>query len=80
MIRLSVEDNGMGVPAEARRDVFELFKRLSRDDGRPGTGVGLALVARLADRYQGAVDLENVPSGGSIFSITLPAATEAPAR
>jgi signal transduction histidine kinase len=64
-IRLGVEDDGPGVPATARKRIFERFARLdearSRHDG--GTGLGLAIVKDVAERHGGMVTVEDGTPG-----------------
>ncbi|WCS22963.1 sensor histidine kinase [Methylobacterium sp. NMS14P] len=52
-----VEDEGPGIPPEAREKVFERFYRVASRDGPEGSGLGLAIVRALADRIGGAVTL-----------------------
>jgi signal transduction histidine kinase len=67
-----VEDNGLGVPPEHRRRIFEPFQQLAppRDDG--GTGMGLALVRKALERMNGLIDVSSEPGRGSTFRIVLP--------
>jgi heavy metal sensor kinase len=70
----SVEDRGIGIPADARESVFEPFYRSSeaRLSGVGGTGLGLALVQRIAEAHGGTATCESVAGGGSRFTIRLP--------
>lgn len=70
--RLSVEDNGPGIPAQALESIFEPFQRLRRET--PGTGIGLAIVKRAAERMGGRVGVESRPGEGSRFWLDLPRA------
>lgn len=70
-VRLWVEDNGIGVPAEFTQRIFRIFERLHSQDVYPGTGVGLAIVARAAERMRGSAGVEPGESG-SRFWIELP--------
>ena len=72
---VSIEDNGIGVPEEAREAVFELFHRLHHQDDRPGTGVGLAICRRIVTQHEGRIWLEGRSDGGTIVRFTLPADT-----
>ena len=65
--RMAVEDNGPGVPEAYRERVFGLFERLSTD--RQGTGVGLALVRRVAELNGGSANVEDSPLGGARFRV-----------
>ena len=78
--RISVRDNGVGIPAEKREVVFERFVRL--DDEAlgpiPGTGLGLYISRELARRHGGSLELEDSPTGhGSVFTLRLPTAQPA---
>jgi PAS domain S-box-containing protein len=68
---IAVADNGVGVPAEYREQIFGMFKRLHGRDV-PGSGIGLAICNRIVAHYQGSIRAEPRPGGGSIFSFTLP--------
>jgi signal transduction histidine kinase len=75
MVVCSVTDNGIGIPAEERERIFELFRRGDREHSAPasGSGVGLAIVARVVERHGGRVWVEDGAQGGSCFRVTLPA-------
>ena len=74
-LRLVVEDDGPGVPEAYRQKVFELFQRL--DGGGEGTGIGLALVARIMEVTGGTAWVESAggPPGrpGARFVLEFPA-------
>ena len=71
--RLWVEDNGIGVAPEHRDRIFRVFERLHGDaSGYPGTGVGLAIVRKGAERLGGASGVESGVAEGSRFWIELP--------
>ena len=71
---ITVDDNGIGIPAEDLSRVFKRFYRVdkarSRDAG--GTGLGLAIVNDTVSRRGGAVWAENRPEGGTRFVVKLP--------
>lgn len=69
---LSVADNGMGVDAEQREQIFEMFSRL-HDRTIPGTGIGLAICQRVVERLGGKIWVESREGEGSTFYFTLPA-------
>jgi PAS domain S-box-containing protein len=75
-VRIWVEDNGIGIEADAQKRVFELFQRGHRAKGYEGTGAGLAIVARAVERMGGKVGVESEPGKGSRFWIELSAADD----
>jgi PAS domain S-box-containing protein len=75
IVRLNIQDNGIGVPAEHYDRIFRIFERLHPRGEYEGTGVGLAIVRRALQRMNGTVGLAPAPTGrGSIFWIELPPA------
>ncbi len=67
---LVVRDRGPGVEPDQREAIFELFQRgVGREV--PGTGAGLAIVARIAERYGGSAWVRGRPGGGSEFILTI---------
>lgn len=66
-IRVCVEDNGIGVSPESHGKLFRLFERIHSEKKYPGTGVGLALVKRAAERMGGRVGVDRSQSGGCSF-------------
>jgi len=73
-ITISVQDQGFGIPEEARERIFEKFYRLERDEtsGVVGTGLGLALVKEIVEQHGGRITVESAPAIGSMFTIHLP--------
>lgn len=68
-----VRDNGEGMEPDAAQEIFEPFKRISRD-ASPGAGIGLATVRRAVEGWGGRVWAESTPGKGSTFYFTAPAA------
>lgn len=66
---IDVADNGAGVPAEVRDDIFEPFFSTK---GSRGTGLGLAVSRKISREHGGDLTLEDQPGGGALFRITLP--------
>jgi len=77
--RVTVRDNGIGVPLMQRDRIFESFHRAT--DGYQGTGLGLAICKRIIERHGGTIRVTANPDGvGSCFEFTLPMTPEAFAR
>jgi len=70
--RIWVEDNGIGIHPQHQEKIFGLFKRLHDVQAYPGTGVGLALVRKGAERMGGSAGVESNPGEGSRFWVELP--------
>lgn len=71
--RVTVTDNGIGIPAEQRERVFVLFKRLHGRQQYPGTGIGLALTRKIVERHGGEIGIADGPDGyGVCFWFTIP--------
>jgi signal transduction histidine kinase len=71
LIRLSVEDEGAGIPAEEQGLLFERFFRGSNAHGYQGTGLGLSIVKQYLDLMGGHIDFSSVP-GRTEFVVELP--------
>lgn len=74
-LRITVDDDGRGLPEEAREAVLDRGVRL--DERTPGSGLGLSIVRDLARLYGGDVSLERSPAGGVRAILRLPAAADA---
>ncbi len=73
---LTVTDNGIGIPAEHFDKIFNPFQRLHSQEQYPGTGIGLAIVAKAMEMLGGRVWVESVVGAGSRFFVELPLRTE----
>jgi signal transduction histidine kinase len=72
---ISIADNGVGIPAEDLKRIFNRFYRVPGRTGVKGTGLGLAIVKAIVEKHGGRVSAESRGEGkGSTFSITLPPA------
>jgi PAS domain S-box-containing protein len=79
VVRVWVEDNGIGIAPEHQGKIFDLFVRLHGNTSYSGTGVGLAIVQKGAERMGGRAGVISEPGKGSRFWVELPAAGEATA-
>lgn len=70
-LRLTVDDDGPGIPEENWQRMFERGVQL--DEQRPGTGLGLDIVRTLAETYGGSIAVQAAPLGGARFILKLPA-------
>jgi light-regulated signal transduction histidine kinase (bacteriophytochrome) len=70
--RFAVADNGIGIKAEYKEQIFGIFKRLHTQQKYPGTGIGLAICQRIAERYGRRIWVESVLGKGSTFFFTVP--------
>jgi PAS domain S-box-containing protein len=71
-VLLSVSDNGVGISAEDRSQLFRPFARLASTASVPGSGLGLALCQKVAELHGTTIGVDSTPGVGSVFSITLP--------
>jgi signal transduction histidine kinase len=69
---LYVDDDGPGIAPAERESIFALRARGSQTGGRPGTGIGLAIVKMIAERCGGTICVGESPLGGARFEVTLP--------
>ena len=74
MVKISVKDQGPGIPEDEQDRIFERFYRVdparSRQTG--GTGLGLSIVKHVVSQHNGEISLWSVPGEGSTFTIALP--------
>ena len=74
MVELAVEDDGVGIPAEALPSIFDRYVRVAHPETAtaPGLGLGLSLVRALAHAHGGLVEVDSLPGKGSRFRVLLP--------
>jgi signal transduction histidine kinase len=73
-VGVTVTDNGAGIPAAARAQVFERFYRVDDSrEGVDGSGLGLAICKEIAIAHGGRVSVDSDEGGGSAFSLVVPA-------
>ena len=75
--RISVIDQGVGVPEAERERIFERFYRATNVHGTAETGIGLGLYIcqRIIEAHDGRIWVEPGPEGGSVFSVSIPVAS-----
>jgi two-component system sensor histidine kinase KdpD len=75
LLRITVEDEGPGLPEEDRERVFDKFYRVTAGDRkRAGTGLGLSIARGFMEAMGGAITAANGAAGGAVFILTIPAA------
>jgi PAS domain S-box-containing protein len=74
ILRITVEDTGIGIPSEKLEQVFDIFYQLDNERNRryQGTGLGLAIARRLVHLQGGSLEAESTLGVGSMFSFSLP--------
>ncbi len=72
-LRFSIEDTGIGIPADKTETIFESFKQADKDTARKygGTGLGLSIVKKILDAQNGKIWIESEPGRGSSFIFDL---------
>ncbi len=70
--RLSVKDDGIGIPREEQEKIFDRFYRTDSSRTVKGTGLGLSMVKRITELHGGEIVLSSTPGEGSDFTIVLP--------
>jgi signal transduction histidine kinase len=82
-VRISVQDNGIGIAAREHKRIFQKFYRVDDRLSRvkEGSGLGLAIAKHVVKAHKGHIELHSAPGKGSLFTIVLPIwrAAEAPA-
>lgn len=71
MVRCVFADNGIGIAPEHQEQIFQIFGRVYPEKKFEGTGIGLAIVRKAAERMGGSVSVESEVGKGSRFSVLL---------
>jgi len=69
IVRLTVEDTGIGIPADKQQEIFIRFNKL---DATKGAGLGLSIVKQFVDELEGEMSLISQPNKGSTFTCLIP--------
>jgi PAS domain S-box-containing protein len=69
---ITLEDNGIGFDESQAERIFETFTRLNSKDSYEGTGLGLSLCKKIAERHGGTISADGTVGKGAVFVITLP--------
>ena len=70
-IQVSITDNGLGIPAENQKFIFQDRHRLDRDLSQSGYGIGLSVCQQIIRAHYGQIWVESSPGKGSVFNFTL---------
>ncbi|MFB6286261.1 MAG: ATP-binding protein [Candidatus Bipolaricaulia bacterium] len=73
-VRVSVEDEGAGIPYEYQSKIFDKFVQVDSDQAAGGTGLGLAISQEIIHAHGGRIWVDSTPGEGSTFTFTLPVA------
>ncbi len=76
-LRLTVRDEGPGIPSEHQERIFGQFERAANTQNVPGMGLGLWLVRRIVAAHGGTITLDSNPGQGATFSVILPHTSDA---
>jgi two-component system, LuxR family, sensor kinase FixL len=71
-VKITIEDNGIGIPEAEQKHLFEAFFRAQNTGNIPGTGLGLNIVSRYVSLMQGTVTCQSAENQGTIFTLLFP--------
>jgi len=71
-VRIEIKDQGIGIPKEDLKRIFEKFYRVARPQQIMGTGLGLSICKGIIEAHGGEISAQNNPDRGAIFIITIP--------
>lgn len=68
-MRIWIEDNGIGIAAKDQQRIFRMFERIHPSEKFDGTGIGLTIARKAAERMGGTIGFDSEPARGSRFWI-----------
>lgn len=71
-VLFQIQDQGIGIPLEDHKKLFQPFHRASNVDKIPGNGLGLAIVHKCVEIHQGQISVQSQEGVGTTFTVTLP--------
>ena len=71
-VEITVADNGIGFEEKYKDRIFMPFQRLHARSEYEGTGMGLAICSKIAQRHGGSISAQSRPGEGAVFRVTLP--------
>lgn len=71
-VRISIRDQGIGIPPDEVAHIFDSFYRASNAEGFPGTGLGLSIVHQVVDLHGGTIQVDSQVGAYTTFTIELP--------
>jgi signal transduction histidine kinase/CheY-like chemotaxis protein/AraC-like DNA-binding protein len=72
IVEISVADNGIGIPSDELKNIFDRFSKANNSSALGGTGIGLALVKELVELHGGSISVKSEINKGTKFKISLP--------
>ncbi len=75
---ITIKDNGIGFDEQFCDMIFVIFKRLHNSQAFEGTGIGLAICRKIADKHNGYIFARSKPGEGSVFTLALPVKQQSP--
>jgi len=72
MVRIEVQDNGIGIKPEYHQSVFAIFRKICLGDENDGIGAGLAICKKIVEQHDGEIGVDSTEGQGTTFWFTLP--------